>query len=60
MAMVNRFGKMVPSMTVSGNETKPMAMVLSYMLMGMFTKGSGTMIKLTDMEHTSMQMELHT
>jgi hypothetical protein len=58
--MDNKSGKMAPNMMVNGNETKLMATVLSSMLTEMFTKASGTMIKLTDMEHISMQMELHT
>ena len=52
--MVNKFGKMDPSMMANGREIKQTAKELSSMLMEIFTKGNGLMIKLMAMEHINM------
>jgi hypothetical protein len=56
--MDNKFGKMVLNMMDSGNEIKLMAMVHSFMLMAIFMKVNGSMIKHMDMELISMPMAL--
>jgi hypothetical protein len=60
MDMVNKFGKMVLSMMDNGKETKQMVMELLFMLMEIFMRVNGSMIKLMDMEHINMPMELLT
>lgn len=60
MDMDNRSGKMDQNMMGNGRETKQTVKVLLSMPMVTSTKGSGLMIKLMDMEPTSMQMEPHT
>jgi len=54
--MVNRSGKMAVSMMDNGEMIKQMAMESLFMLMVIFMKGHGAMIRPMDTELINMQM----
>lgn len=55
-----RFGLISPNMKVIGSQTKLMGLVNFIMLMGMFMRDNGKMIKLMDRVNTLMPMEQST